>query len=108
MRAHKITTVINLPEYEQIITIEDQIKQYKSLKNQIEILEIQLKQVKEDMLKDYFTKTGIQYKNKFGQVMASRSDYEMSSFNSGEFKKDHEDVYKLYTKKISVTKLIIK
>ncbi len=84
MRAHKLTTVIQLPEYESIYTIEDQIKEYKSIKNQIDILEIQLKQLREGLFKDYFDNNK-EYKNKFGQVIARRIDSEPTYFNQAEF-----------------------
>ncbi len=107
MRAHKLTTVIQLPEYESIYTIEDQIKEYKSIKNQIDILEIQLKQLREGLFKDYFD-NNTEYKNKFGQVIARRIDCESTYFNQSEFKKDHKDVYDLYSKKVSQVRFTVK
>jgi|ERR1700761_614261 len=102
----RATKLIQIP-YESVFTIEDQINEYKSIKNQIEILEIQLKQVREGLFNDYFNENK-EYKNKYGQVIAKRIDCESSYFNQSEFRKDHEDVYNMYVKKTTQVRFNVK
>lgn len=107
MRAHKLTQVIQLPDYEPIFTLEDQLKEYKSVKNQIEILELQLQRIKESLFADYFNEN-TEYKNKYGQVLAKRIDCETTRFDQKKFKEDHEDVYNMYVIKSQQTRFQVK
>ncbi len=50
---NKTNSINELPEYESIYTLEDEVKHYNSLKNQMELLDIKLKQSKEYLLKTY-------------------------------------------------------
>jgi hypothetical protein len=97
----KLVTIIKTNE------IEDAIKRYQDLDNEIKTLEAKKSFLKESLIKSYFAKND-SYFNDDGLCLATYKAQIRHTFSTTDFKNDHPDMYNTYTKPQEIHVFLVK
>lgn len=86
------------PSMHTVATVEDKLQRMKQLSSEMDALEAEYNMLKKEVIDEHFIQNDT-YMTAKGLVLATYKASERMQFNSSQFKKDHEDIYAMYSEK---------